>query len=102
MKNQELINKIEKIILTHGAFTTADVEANSSPVIQSLGSTHLLAEQFWQHKVTAVLYVNDMETNEEYIFYEDLSEDVLEEILFLCEQWEADELQTEKRIQTNY
>jgi hypothetical protein len=43
-----------------------------------------------------------METNEEYIFYEDLSEDVLEEILFLCEQWEADELQTEKRIQTNY
>jgi hypothetical protein len=30
--------------------------------------------------------------------YEDLSEDVLSEIHFICEQWEAECIRTEKRI----
>ena len=30
--------------------------------------------------------------------YEELNVDVLTEILFVCEQWEAEQLQTEKRI----
>jgi hypothetical protein len=98
MEKKEIINHIQKIIVEFGEFTTADVEANGSPVIQSLGNTHLLAEQFGEHKVTAVLYVNDTETDEDYISYEDLSEDVLQEILLLAEIWEAEELQTEKRI----
>jgi hypothetical protein len=98
MEKTEIINHIQKIIVKFGEFTTADVEANSSPVIQSLGNTHLLVEQFGEHKVTAVLYVNDMETDEDYISYEDLSEDVLQEILMLADIWEAEQLQTEKRI----
>jgi len=98
MEKTEIINHIQKIIVKFGEFTTADVEANSSPVIQSLGNTHLLAEQFGEHKVTAVLYVNDMETDEDYISYEDLSKDVLQEILMLADIWEAEQLQTEKRI----
>jgi hypothetical protein len=98
MEKTEIIKRIQKIIVEFGGFTTADVEANGSPVIRSLGNTHLLAEQFWGHKVTAVLYVNDTETDEDYISYEDLSEDVLGEILMLAEIWEAENLQTEKRI----
>lgn len=98
MEKTELINQIQRIIINFGEFTIADVEADGSPVINSLGNAHIYAEEFGEHKVTAVLYVNDMETDEDYITYEDLSKDVLQEILFLAEIWEAQELQTEKRI----
>jgi hypothetical protein len=89
MSKKSVIKRINKIIVKHGEFTIADVIAESSPVIQSLGNTHLLAEKFGEHKVTAVLYVYDMETNEDYIIYENLSLDVLNEIELLCEIWEA-------------
>ena len=98
MSKKSVIKRINKIIVKHGEFTTADVEAESSPVIQSFGKTHLFAEKFGEHKVTAVLYVADRETDEDYITYENLSLDVLEEIELLCSIWEAMQIQTEKRI----
>jgi hypothetical protein len=98
MSKKSVIKRINKIIVKHGEFTTADVEGESSPVIQSFRKTHLLAEKFGEHKVTAVLYVHDVETDEDYITYENLSLDVLKEIELLCENWEAMQIQTEKRI----
>jgi len=94
-----LIKQIKNIISKYGSFTTADVEADSSPVIASLGKhTFQLAETFNLHKVTAITYVHDTESDEDYISYEDLNRDVLAEILFLAEIHEAQEIQTEKRI----
>jgi lysylphosphatidylglycerol synthetase-like protein (DUF2156 family) len=45
-----------------------------------------------------VTYVHEQEVNSESIAYEDLPKDALEEILMLADNWEADELKTEKRI----
>jgi hypothetical protein len=57
-----------------------------------------LAEQFYFFKITTTTYVDEMETGEDYILYEDLSKGLLEEILILAEQFEAQEIQTAKRI----
>lgn len=86
---KQLIEKIKAIIKDYGSFTCADVEAISSPVIGSLGrNTFQLAETFYEHKVDAVMYVHDHETESEYIAYEDLKLDVLEEIYALALRWE--------------
>lgn len=99
MEKTELIENINKIIVKFGEFTTADVEANSSPCINSLGKdTHQLLEEFGEHKVTAVTYVHETVVDEDYIKYEDLSVDILEEVMLLAQDWEAEQLQTEKRI----
>lgn len=88
MTKINIIKKIKAIIIDYGAFTTADVEANSSPVIKSLGKdTHQLAERFDFHKVEAVIYVHESETGSDFILYEDLSKDTLTEILSLAKDW---------------
>jgi hypothetical protein len=87
MKKTELIKHIQEVVKKYGEFSTADVEADSIPVIDSLRNTHLLAEVFGEHKVTAVLYVDDNDVDEDFISYEDLSKNVLKEISLLCNQW---------------
>jgi len=87
MKKANIIKKIKTIIEDYGGFTTADVEATSSPVIKTLGKdTCMLAERFYLHKVEAVIYVHENETGSDFIKYEDLKADVLNEILELAEQ----------------
>lgn len=98
MQKRTIIKRIKAIISEWGGFTCADVEATSSPVIKTLGKdTCQLAERFEKDKVEAVIYVHESETDEDYISYEDLEKDVLDEILILAEQWEAICLKTEKR-----
>lgn len=99
MTKKAIIKKIKSIIKEHGRFTTADVMAETSPCTGSLGHTTQLLEEFDYDKATAICYgAYDVETDTDYIIYEDLKKDVLEEILFLAEQWEVESLQTEKRI----
>lgn len=84
-----LIKKIKYIIKNYGAFTPSEVGADSSPVIASLGKdTHQLAEVFYLHKVEAIIYVHENETSTNFIPYEDLSTDVLKEILELTKVYE--------------
>jgi hypothetical protein len=87
MKKTELIKHIQEVVKKYGEFSTADVDADSSPVIKSLRNTHLLAEVFGENKVTAVLYVDDNDVDEEFISYEELNKNVLKEISLLCNQW---------------
>lgn len=88
MTKKDIIKKIKAIIADYGAFTTADVEAMSSPVIKTLGKdTCQLAERFDLHKVEAVIYVHESETGSDYISYEDLDKNTLTEILSLAKDW---------------
>jgi uncharacterized protein (DUF952 family) len=88
MSKKEAISKIKEIIKEYGTFTCADVEATSSPVINSLGKdTHQLAERFYEHKIEAVLYVHEQETDTDFIPYEELKNFTLLEILSLAETW---------------
>ena len=94
------IENIKRIIATWGSFTVADVEADSSPLVGSMGKdSHQLAERFYLDGVDAVIYVHETEVDEDYIYYENLDDNVISEINTLAENYEAIMLKTEKRIQ---
>ena len=85
---EEVIGFIKNIIADFGEFTCSDVEADSSPVIRSLGAnTCQLAERFTEHKVEAIIYDGENEVSSDFILYEDLSVDVLGEIWVLASKW---------------
>ena len=99
MQKRTIIKNIKAIIKEHGSFTTADIQADSSPCILSRKGINVLCESFDYDNVEAVTYDrHDEEIETERIKYEDLKKDVLEEILYLADIHEADSLQTEKRI----
>jgi hypothetical protein len=98
MQKRTMIKKIKSIIKEFGSFTTADIEAESSPCILSRKGINVLCESFYYDNVEAVTYDrHDEEIETERINYEDLKKDVLEEILTLAEFHEVESLQTEKR-----
>ena len=98
MQKRTIIKKIKAIIEEYGSFSTADVESESSPIINSFGKdSYQLAERFNNNGVTAVSYVHETETDEDEILYEDLPKDVLEEILSIAEDYEVDFERTMKR-----
>jgi len=89
MTKKVMIEKIDAIISEYGIFTTADVSADSSPCINSMKGCVQLAERFDGNGVTAITYETryDNEISEEDIPYEDLSGEVLKEILVLAREW---------------
>jgi len=98
MQKRTIIKKINAIIKEHGDFTTAEINAESSPCVSSKKGRNELCETFNYGKTEVVTYdSHDEEIDSEFVNYEDLKKDVLEEILFLAEIWEAESLQTEKR-----
>jgi len=98
MQKRTIIKKIKAIIKEHGDFTTADVNAESSPCVASLKGINQLCESFNYDKVEVVTYDrNDDEIDSDYLSYEDLKKDVIEEILILAENHEAESLQDEDR-----
>lgn len=98
MQKRTIIKKIKAIIKEHGDFTTADVNAESSPCVLSRKGRNELCESFTYDKVEVVTYdSNDEEIDSEQVLYEDLKKDVLEEILALAEDHEVISLQDEDR-----
>ena len=94
----EKIRNIKRIINTYGGFHISELDGEGSPVIKTMGKDHtLLAEEF-NEQVTAITYVHEVETNEDYIDYEDLSDDLIDQINVIAEDYEAEQLLTEKRI----
>jgi hypothetical protein len=90
MERVEKIAKIKEIIETYGSFTIADIEADSSPCVGSLGRNCIqLLESFDINSVEAVVYVDDRENDSEDILYEDLKDDNIDEVLELAKKWET-------------
>src|ERR1041385_8274674 len=98
MQKRTIIKKIQAIIREHGSFTTADVQADSSPSVGALKGINQLAETFYFDNAEIVSYGrNDEEIDSERMDYQDMKKETLEEILFLAEQHEAESLQDEDR-----
>lgn len=94
MSKVTVITEIKNIIAEWGSFNTAEVNAESSPCIATLGQhTCQLAESFLAHKVEAITYVHENETATDYIPYEDLKMDVLKEILKLAKNYEEQQIE---------
>ena len=94
MNKATIITEIKNIIAEWGSFNTAEVNAESSPCITTLGQhTCQLAESFSAHKVEAVTYVHENETATDYIPYENLKMDVLKEIQKLAKDYEKQQIE---------
>ena len=87
----ETIEKINDIIKEYGKFTTADVYAESSPILNSKGKLVHLAEEFMEGNCVVYVYdptshsSDEIDTYDE--FYEQFEEDQLGYILELAEKW---------------
>jgi hypothetical protein len=98
MQKRTIIKRIKSIIEKYGSFSVTDVDGESSPMVESIGSNvFLLAERF-DKSVDCELVIGSR--IEEYVDkeYEDLSKDTLQEILYLAELYETDQEKTLKRI----
>lgn len=103
MKKEETILAIKKILSNYGCFSTGELDGEDQSIcVGTLGNYVGLAEYFTEDYCEVNVYEprssssDAMDTYEER--YENLSEDVLLDILLVCENWEAESLQTEKRI----
>lgn len=93
------LQNIKRIVNTFGSFTIADLEGDSSPLINSMGKDNVqLAERFYDKGVDAITYVHETEVSDDFIEYENLNDDVIDEINTLAENYEADCIQKNNRI----
>ncbi len=102
-KKTEKILRIKEIVREWGATTTAELEADSSPCISSSGTNKMnvstLVEGFNLNNVKIVTYNNETEIAEDNIPYENLTEDVIDDILYLLEDYDTDNYKTMQRCQ---
>lgn len=103
MEKQELIERIKNILKVNGCFSIGELEGETPSICSGeLGNYVGLLEYFTQDYAEENIYdptsmssdaIDSVEKN-----YEEFSADILQEILFICEQWEAECIRTEKRI----
>ena len=100
---EDLINYIKNILKTYGCFNLGELDENNDGVyINEMGTLVALAEYFTEDYAEVNVYkpasissdaIETYETD-----YEDLSVDVLQEILYKCQTWEAQSIRDEKRV----
>jgi hypothetical protein len=103
MTKQNTIDRIKKILSVEGCFWVGELETEpTGVVIGELGKFIGLAEYFSEDFVEVNIYEpSSMSSDPVDTYdakYEDLSEDVLGDVLLLVEQREAENIRTEKRI----
>ena len=103
MEKEELIKRITDILNINGCFSIGELEGETPSIcVGTLGNYVGLAEYFTQDYVEVNVYdpysmssdpIDTYETS-----YDKLSDEILDEIHFIVEQWEAECIRTEKRI----
>lgn len=100
---QETIERIKKILGVEGCFSVGELDGEDQSItIGTLGNYVGLIEYFTEDYVEVNVYEprsTSSDAIDSYtLYYEDLEEDILGDVLLLCEQWEAQNIKTEKRI----
>jgi hypothetical protein len=103
MTKQEIIDKIKSTLNVEGCFWIGELEVEpGGVVVGELGKFVGLAEYFTEDYVEVNIYEPSSTSSDEIdtydAKYEDLDEDVLQSILLVVEQREAENIRTEKRI----
>ena len=103
MTKQEIINRIKKILGCEGCFWIGELEVEpAGVVVGELGKFVGIAEYFTEDFCEVNIYEPSSASSDEVdtydAKYEDLSEDVLQSILLVVEQREAENIRTEKRV----
>ena len=103
MTKQETIERIKKILSVEGCFWIGELEVEpTGVVVGELGKFVGIAEYFTEDFCEVNIYEpSSMSSDEVDTYdakYEDLSEDVLQEVLRVVEQREMENIRTEKRV----
>jgi spore coat protein CotH len=102
MENTEIIKRITDILKVNGCFSIGELEGENSILVGTLGNYVGLGEYFTEDYVEVNVYEPRSSSSDPIDVYEEsyweLNENVLGDILLLCEQWEAESIRTEKRI----
>ena len=88
---ENIIDLIQNVFVNWGEFNISDVESADAPIYNELGNHIELIESFNNNSVTIFKYENDIEVDEFELDYEDLSMDLLEEILLIAEQYDVEQ-----------
>jgi hypothetical protein len=93
------ISYIKKVLNEWGNTSCCELELDHSPSLNSLAGGRVceLVEEFYADHVSAISYDDDVELGYNDYDYEDLSEDIIDEIKEIMVDYEADMLKTEKR-----
>ena len=100
MTKQETIAEIKKLLSIYGCFAIGELDYfDSTPTIASMGSVVGMVEYYTEDFAEVNVYhtkADDSEPIETYDeVYENFSQEVLSEILFLCKEWEK---QSSKKV----
>lgn len=100
MERESMLTEIKRIVNKVGSFSMryGAIENENTIVINQIGNTTTEIFSFNDGSVDCDIYVDDIETDNANYLYEELSNDVLAEILYLVEIVEVDQDKTEKRI----
>jgi hypothetical protein len=93
MNKEEKIADIKRIIKNWGSTTTSELELCSSPCIMSTGNktnVSQLVEGFNADDVDVISYVNETEVSDDSLEYEELSDDIIDEIHSIILDYEVD------------
>ena len=100
---EEKITQIKDIIEKWGDTTSCELELESSPCINSIGTNKsnvsILIEGFHLDHVSTITYQNEDELGYDDYEYEDLSDDVIDEIYDIMEYYDVLMDKTYKRIE---
>lgn len=103
MTKDEQISEIKRIIREWGSTSCAELETESSPCIKSIGNGRnnisQLVETFYVDSVEAVTYQDDTVIAWDNFDYEELSEDIINEIYEIIEQYDVLMYKTMKRCE---
>lgn len=94
--SEEKIKEIQSIVNKWGAVTSRELELDSSPCFAVTGTNKnvlgQLVENFNLNSVTVVSYHNAIEINEFEVPYEDLRDDLIDEIYQIIQDYDANKM----------
>jgi hypothetical protein len=97
----EKIRFIKRVLNDFGNTSCCELELDHSPSLSSTGNGSgnvcELIEQFNADGVESIVYSDEIELEYNNYSYEDLSEDIIDEIVFIMEEYEAASLKDEER-----
>ena len=101
MQKRTIIKKIKSIIEKHETFAIGEVDGAEGICVAEMGKHIALAEYFNSSTIDVSVYDPSSSSSDEIdsyeLTYEELSKDILEEILFVAELFETDQEKTLKR-----
>jgi hypothetical protein len=89
MCKQEIIEQIVDIVEEYGSFNICEVNYDHAIVVKKVGkNTQEVVDKIDSKGVDTTVYVADIDTESNIYPYEELSEEVLSDILVVCKKFE--------------